>query len=504
MILNRRSFLAASTSLAASLITPSFAETSAMTFDRLRRMAASRAAVPHVPLPPTPAIGYDRYRSIVFRPDKALWKTEGTPFLADFFHAGNGAGPVTLFRTEDGAPIRYDRGSYDFFGLDSATIESLPNAYAGLRLHARLDGPAFSEFLVFMGASYFRALASGMRYGLSARGIAVDTGLPGQPEEFPAFTSFWLETPDRGAETVSLLALIDGPSMAGAYRLTARPGDTTRIDVEAEITLRHGVARLGLAPLTSMYHFSPSDPGTVADFRPSVHDSDGLAIETSGNDMLWRPLTNPGEPTLTRFAGRPSGFGLIQRARDFADTLDLEARYDLRPSAWIEPGHDWPDGDLVLYEIPTRDETSDNIVAFFEPQTQPAPGSSFRFSYRMSWGPEPASGGSSLLRARRIATGRGGLASDIESPDAKVVIDFRHDKQNEASSPSVALTDPPGNVRSATLVPNAVEGGWRVYCDVAPSRADDIRLWLEDDGHRISEIVIVPPAIAARREFDPA
>ena len=217
--------------------------------------------------------------------------------------------------------------------------------FAGFRVHFPVNTQAYKdEVLVFLGASYFRALGQGQQFGLSARGLAIDTA-ESSGEEFPRFVEFWIERPQPGAKELTIYALLDSPRATGAYRFVLKPGVTTVLDTDARLFLRKNVAKLGLAPLTSMFYFGGNQRPSREDYRPAVHDSDGLSIREATNNWIWRPLVNPKRLLVTSFAlSDPAGFGLMQRARSFEQYQDLEARYDLRPSAWIEPKGGWGTG----------------------------------------------------------------------------------------------------------------------------------------------------------------
>ncbi|MCX5926961.1 MAG: glucan biosynthesis protein, partial [Cyanobium sp. LacPavin_0920_WC12_MAG_63_22] len=209
--------------------------------------------------------------------------------------------------------------------------------------------------------------AKGHVYGLSARGMAIDTALP-SGEEFPRFREFWIQQPKPGDKHLVIFALLDSPRATGAYRLTLRPGSDTIVDVKAQMFLRDKVGKLGIAPLTSMFLFGANQPSKVLNYRRELHDSSGLSIHAGNGEWIWRPLNNPKHLAVSNFSvENPRGFGLLQRGRDFSHYEDLDDRYDKRPSAWIEPKGDWGKGTVDLVEIPTADETNDNIVAFWNP-----------------------------------------------------------------------------------------------------------------------------------------
>jgi len=382
------------TLLAGALVASSLGASAAnaFDFDDVAELARRKARAPYEPPDrrqpaELEALGFDRYRDIRFRPDRAIWRAEGLPFDLMFFHRGQSNPRVRINEVVGGEPrhLRYDSDDFDF-GKNTLSPEGWRNLdYAGLRVHYHLNGPEYKdELIVFLGASYFRSLAAGTRYGLSARGLAVDT-VGGQGEEFPYFLEFWAVKPAPDARTLRLFALLDGPRVSGAYQFDVAPGDETVVDVRTRLFLRAPVGTLGIAPLTSMYQFGENQPHRT-DFRPEVHDSDGLMVATGEGEWLWRPLINPPSTLTTSFSMRElRGFGLMQRDRNFASYEDTEARYDLRPSAWVEPVGAWGPGRVELVQIHTPNETNDNIVAYWVPQTVPAPGEPLELSYRLHW-----------------------------------------------------------------------------------------------------------------------
>ena len=353
-------------------------------WDSLTQLAQTRATQPYRAnsdkLPAELAsITYDQLRDIRFKTDQSVWRAQNLPFEVQFFHLG-------LYQTE---PVRIHElnadGTVNHLPYRSADFDQGKNTFdtsrwgdlghAGFRLHYPLNGQTYKdELVVFQGASYFRALGAGQQYGLSARGLAIDT-VGGTGEEFPRFSEFWLQRPAAGATEVTVLALLESPRATGAYRFVIRPGQQTTTTVNARVFLRAGagpVNTLGMAPLTSMFLSGENQP-MRSDFRPEVHDSDGLMMVTGEGEWLWRPLQRPKAVTVSSFAMQnPRGFGLMQRDRSFASYEDVEARYERRPSAWIKPLGDWGPGRVELVQLPTPDETHDNIVAYWVPQRLPA------------------------------------------------------------------------------------------------------------------------------------
>lgn len=364
-------------------------------FDSLRAEARRIAAAPYVA--PTRELAdywknltYDGHRDIRFRMESGLWWNDG-PFSIDFFHPGwTAKETVTLHEVDDGTvrPLAFDRGLFDYGKQVVPPGTPPPPGYAGWRARARLNSPDYmDEFLVFLGASYFRAVQAKGHYGLSARGLSINSGLPGVPEEFPAFTRFYLEKPTTGDRSLVAEALLEGESVAGAYRFTVTPGEITTMDIEAEITLRRPVQQLGMAPFSSMFWYGEGTHPRPYDFRPEIHDSDGLLIETADGGRQFRPLEmTAGQVRHCVFSlENPRSWSLLQRDRSYASYLDVEAAYHHRPSVKVEPIEGFADGRLHLIELPTNDETNDNVILAWEPAEPLEVGKAHRFHYRLHW-----------------------------------------------------------------------------------------------------------------------
>jgi glucans biosynthesis protein len=334
-------------------------------------------------------LGYDQYRDIRFRTQLGFWTGEDRGFSLDLLHAGFiYKVPVEVHVVEAGTPIpvRYTTRLFDFGPHLKVPPLHDQALLSGIRLRAPIHTPdRMDEFVVFQGASYFRALGTGQNYGASARGLAVNTAEP-SGEEFPSFRALWVERPERAAKTVAVHALQDSPSVTGAYTFLITPGKDTLMDVEATLFARRELSHFGIAPLTSMYFFASPEDHRFDDYRPQVHDSDMLAI-AQNDDWLARPLANPRLLQVSGFQTNDlRGFGLQQRAGAYADYKDLEARYELRPSIWVEPKEDWGEGQVELIEIPSDREFNDNIVAFWQPAQSLAAGESRTYSYWLRWG----------------------------------------------------------------------------------------------------------------------
>jgi len=352
---------------------------------------------------------YDQYRDIRFKPEQSMWAADKLPFRAMFFHPGYlFREPVVLneITATHQQRIRLTEEYFNYGDLIKNHGALPPEAgFAGFKLLSPLNqSDVFDELVVFQGASYWRALGKGQRYGISARGIAVNTGVDGMSEEFPGFREFWLKKPDLKDEIVRIYALMDGPSYTGAYSFKVRPGKDTIIDVRAVIFVRTAAKRLGIAPMSSMFWFGENSRRRFDDFRPEVHDSDGLAIRMGSGECLWRPISNDtGKLEFSFFEmEKCEGFGLLQRDRRFSAYEDGEAAYDLRPSLWIEPTSDWGPGNVMLMEIPTANELADNTVAMWEPEKTPQAGDRLEFSYRQHWtmDDDPSKAGGHVVATR--------------------------------------------------------------------------------------------------------
>ncbi|WP_306028451.1 glucan biosynthesis protein [Stappia sp. MMSF_3263] len=442
---------------------------------------------------------YDAHRAIRFRPDHALWKTEERNFELQAFYPGWVFGhTVDMFEVVGGEarPMGFSADDFEYREpLDPAAFNGVAfPGPAGFRLHYPLNRNDYrDELITFLGSSYFRALGRGNVYGLSARGLAVDTA-SGSAEEFPRFSRFYIERPEAGAREIRLYAELESPRVSGAYAFTILPGVETLIDVEAAIFLRGDVSRLGLAPLTSMYLFGENDRTGFDDFRPEVHDSDGLAILRGNGERVWRALANPARLQLSVFGDEnPRGFGLLQRDRAADNYLDAEARYERRPSVWIEPVGDWGKGAVLLAEIPTDSEANDNVVAFWMPEGGLSAGSEHRLRYRMIWARD-VEGDVPLARVLRTRTGRGGnSAAEGDANVRKFLVDFSGETLaglGEESAVEAKLGVNNGKI--AHLILNQMPGSdvWRLIVDVKRVDADqpvELSAALLLEGERLTE-----------------
>lgn len=333
-------------------------------------------------------MGYDQYRMIWFAERNALWRGTERPVQVDFLPAGylfDNPVKINALSDEKARPVIFDLSVFD----KTDNFPDLPAegmGFSGFRLRGELEKPGiFQEYAVFQGASYFRALGQGQVYGISARGLALGTG-SSRGEEFPDFREFWIEAPEPGSPDVTVYALLDSQSVAGAYKFKITKGENTVIEVESYLYPRKDLNEAGIAPGTSMFLFDETNRSNFDDFREAVHDSDGLLMQNGAGERIWRPLSNPRELGTSYFIdNNTQGFGLMQRARNLSDFEDLEAHYHDRPSLWVEPLGDWGPGYIGLIEIPTDKEVYDNIVAFWRPKDPLKAGEEHQFSYRLHW-----------------------------------------------------------------------------------------------------------------------
>jgi periplasmic glucans biosynthesis protein len=437
--------------------------------DMARQLAAKPFAPPDSTLPAELTnLQYPDFQTIRFKPDQALWSGQDTNFTAEFFHRGYlYKDRVDIFQVVDGHATRVPYNP-DLFTWDKLKPPTTDIGFAGFRLQHPLNRvDYFDEVCAFLGASYFRAVARGQGYGLSARGLAIKTA-DSSGEEFPLFRSYWLERPAPGSDAMTVHALLDSQSTAGAFRFVIRPGQETLFDTQVTLFPRVDIAQAGVAPLTSMFFFAPNDRSSVDDWRAAVHDSGGLALQTGHNERIWRPLDNPHNLQISTFADTsPRGFGLLQRARKFADFEDLEAVYQKRPSLWVEPLGDWGQGVVELVEIPSDKEVNDNIVAFWRPHDPLKAKSEFKLEYRLHWcwtEPEPGP----FAHAVQTRAGK-----SWNGDNRQFVIDFAGaalDPWKAEMPPKLDVGTDKGKIVNAVAEPNPDINGWRVSIELDPQK----------------------------------
>ena len=445
-------------------------------------------------------LDYAQYRSIEFRPEAAMWRGE-TLFELQFFHPGFiYRQPVRIHTVEDGRieELHFDRASFRYPASLAVAAEALTPelGYAGFRAHYPLESPDRSqEVAVFLGASYFRLVGSGQVHGLSGRGLAVDVVPPGN-EEFPVFREFWLLRPTPSATSLVFFALLDSPAVTGAYRFDLQPGAGTVLRVDVRLHARRDIAKLGVAPLTSMFLYGPNRARDFDDYRPQVHDSDGLLMRTGTDEWILRPLSNRRFVRVTSLRDRdPRGFGLVQRERRFDGYLDLEANYQRRPSLWVgTEDAAWGEGGVELVEIPTSSEFNDNIVAYWAPEQPFLAGETRRYRYRLATFDRRLEA-QSLMQVERTRVGWDALPGQSEPPPRthrRFVIDFSGaaDSALEGEQSVAAVLEISSGQASDPIVQALPDGaGWRATFDLIPDGANaaDMRLFLTADGARLSE-----------------
>jgi glucans biosynthesis protein len=439
-------------------------------------------------------IGYDQYRDIRFRPERAIWRGERRNFELHPLPMGwLYKSPVAISVVEGSAvrPLQPDNSLFEFGPLvGQPAADAPPMSFSGFRVNGPINRPnVFDEILVFQGASYFRGVSRGQSYGLSARGLAVDVAEQ-TGEEFPFFRAFWVETPGRASQQLVVHALLDSPSTTGAYRFRITGGAPTIVDVEVMLYPRRDIDHVGIAPLTSMFLFSGIDRSRLDDFRPAVHDSDGLSIANAAGERLWRPLANPKRLQVSVFSVQDlAGFGLAQRRRSFSDYEDLEANYERRPSAWIEPRGSWGNGSVHLIEIPSEEEIHDNIVAFWRPLERYSKDQAYSFSYRLSWPADVPLPAQTALVLNTFSGRSNG--ADRKAGAVRYAVDFAVPNLARARDlPQAALSATAGTVGTPVVLRNPATGGVRVDFLLTPGDADlvDLRLELKRQDKTISEV----------------
>ncbi len=442
-------------------------------------------------------LNYDQYRDIRFVRENGPWYNQKLPFEMQFFHVGSMfqyAVPINEIVQGKAKPIEYSSEFFDYGKNNFESEDFKIDGYAGFRIHAPLNTATYyDELIAFLGASYFRALGKGEKYGLSARGLAVDTALQ-TGEEFPVFREFWIRKPRKYSKDIKLYALLDSPSISGAYSFLVTPGKNTTVKVDAVLFPRKEINKLGIAPLTSMFLFGENTKNKFDDHRPEVHDSDGLLLWNGNDEWLWRPLDNSKYLRVSSFEdNNPKGFGLMQRDKNPEHYLDFESLYDLRPSVWVEPLGNWGEGVVQLVEIPSVQEIHDNVVAFWVPKKKIKAGKEYRFSYKLNWsGDVPFD--NLLAEVSATYTGVGGVSGMLETEKRKFVIDFsgaaldyKKDIESGELKPAVSVNE--GKIVGTHMIYNPLTKGATVYLDYKPSgKIAEFRVSLQKSGKNVSEV----------------
>lgn len=446
-------------------------------------------------------LNYNQYRAIRYNPDKAIWRDKAN-FEIQAFHPGfifTSSVKVNTVSAEGSIisqPYQTDNFIFDE-AADFLREKQFGNVgFSGFRIHYPLNsGDYKDELLAFQGASYFRLLSSGQTFGLSARGVAIDTA-EATGEEFPFFSEFWLLVPKAGDTRMHIFALLDSPSLTGAYRFELIPGLPSELHIDFSLYARKDVGKLGIAPLTSMFLYGENSVRRADDMRPEIHDSDGLIMQTSTDEWIWRALSNPTELRIVGLSDRnPKGFGLLQRDSDFDHYQDIGATYQTRPGLWVSPVGEWGPGHVELVEIPSPSETNDNIVAYWVPSAKLKKGESFSASYVLSsvgseFGPERL--------ARVTRTGNSwielpGSRAKISRSVRRFSVDFSAaaiDQLHESTPITADISSSRGDIKEVNVNKIPGDKGWRVsfVLDNTDQRSADMRLYLSLRGERISEV----------------
>lgn len=474
----------------------------AVDLDAITERARVLAEQPYEPPPSIPRVmrelSYDQYQGIRFDPANNLWAGTDSRFQVMFFPAGlfyTHPVKINVIEGEAVRPLAFRKADFSYSDPEIEKRVPADLGYAGFRLTFPLTGAQEqNQFMVFAGASYFRGVGRDNAWGISGRGIAVDTGLP-RGERFPAFVEFWLEQPSAAAESIRFFGLLDGEDLTGAYEFVATPGETTRLDVKAVLFPRNPIEQLGVAPLTSMFFYGENTARPRGEWRGEVHDSDGLLIEDGASgEWLWRPLLNPVHLEMDWFAVQAlAGFGLLQRDPAFGSYQDLGARYERRPGTWVEPQSDWGAGHVVLVQLPTDAETNDNIVAFWKPDEPMEAGARYRFDWTVAFGPgDPVASG--LARAVNTFVGDGGIVGGGNLPGTyRFVVDFSGGPLSGRAEGGEVLSRVTGldgtEVLEHFVEHNEALNTWRLSTLVKPEsgKSVSLRAFLSDGETALSE-----------------
>ncbi|RBP05167.1 glucans biosynthesis protein [Roseiarcus fermentans] len=516
--LSRRALVLGAAVLACAPVTPAGAQGVAAPqgaatpfgFQDVVKRARDLAAAPYdATIPPLPDglanLDYDAWRDIRFKSDKPLLGQQlNATFRLELFHLGHlYKRPVIINVLRDGipAPIPYATNLFDYGRNKVSANLPINLGFAGFRLKFPINAPhVWDEVVAFLGASYFRFLGRGQRYGLSARGLAIGGGRR-LNEEFPYFREFWIETPGPNAETISINALLDGESATGAFRFELTPGQDTYLETGVTLFARKTIPTLGLAPLSSMFFVGKNDRRFTDDFRSELHDSDGLLMHTGAGEWIWRPLSNPLAPSVSAFLDRdPRGFGLLQRDRNFSDYQDLDLAYELRPSYWIEPRDNWGEGKVELLELPTNDETNDNVVAAWAPNDPLEAGKSLTYGYRITalTMDQALSPGGRTVATFRVSPRALGSPESPPPGATRFLIDFAGGDlpfyMSDPSQVEAIATASNGRILRTFLTPNAHTRGFRAGVDVAvdSGQSTDLRVFLRSGPKALTETWTFP------------
>jgi glucans biosynthesis protein len=493
----RASYTWIASALVAALIPVSNAL--AFAFDDVVARAQQLAAGPYQPPVETPRfmreMGYDQYRGIRHQAQHNLWRDAHSGFQVSPVMPGSVYARIVPINEVNGSSVRRLAFRKEHFTFDEPELgQRIPDdlGYAGFELSYSLDRPAIEgKFLVFAGASYFRAIGKGGQWGLSVRGAAIDTGLA-SGEEFPDFIEFWLVRPRARASRMTVYALLNSPRLTGAHKFLISPGASTRLDVRAVLFTRDRIEQLGIAPLTSMYVYGENTPRPRDAWRPEVHDSDGLLVHDGSGDWIWQPLLNPSKITIHSFSAG-NEFGLLQRDTHFASYEDAETNYHRRPSAVVGLEQGFETGRILLVQLPTKNEFMDNIVAFWSPPGPVDGGTKLDLKYRLSFG-NPTIAQTKLGQVVNTFIGRDIIDATSMAGQYRFVVDFRGARldQLKADAPLVAAISAHEGTAILEHQLKRVDatGFWRLSI-LARAGADDplaLRASLNMNGRQVTEV----------------
>ena len=461
----------------------------AFEFNDVRAMAQKLASKPHQPstnrVPESLVnLSYDDHQGIRFDHRKALWRAERLPVWVEFFFPGAAQKDVVLLHEVNNEGVRRIPFKMEDFGYGERKLE-VPPGFAGFSM---IDGRKHLnefQFAAFLGASYFRMAGDGQVYGTSARGLAVHTMGPG-PEEFPIFDHFWIQRPVSNANSVTVFALMNSPSIAGAFKFVIQPGKETMATVNAALFPRRDITEFGLAPLTSMFLRGEAEPHLVSDPRPEVHDADGLLVHNHRNEWIWRPLEAGAAIRENTFMDDgPRGFGLLQRDSDFEHYQDRVAHYDRRVNVWVKPLGDWGPGIVRLIQLPSGREYFDNIVAYWQPAKGLRPGVVTELEYELRWGREEVSPNKlGRVTATYVERGKGG-----QSANPRFLVDFEGLSAFKNKLKAKVEHDVDVKLITCDVIKSETNDTVRLAVEIAKSdKPVDLRAYLVSGKQRKSEI----------------
>ncbi|GGE07220.1 glucan biosynthesis protein D [Aureimonas endophytica] len=465
-------------------------------FERLVEETRQLAARPYVPEVPRFAdvierIDYDQHQRLRYRKDETLELNNGQAPIR-FFYLGRYFKMPVGINVVDGGTSRQLIFDPKLFEIPAdSPAKELPDdiGFAGFRI---LEPHSERDWIAFLGAAYFRTSGELDQFGLSARALAIDVAMP-TPEEFPRFTDFYLGPSDIGGR-VKIACRMNSPRITGVLEMDVKKDGPIVMEIRSRYFAREAIARVGIAPLTSMFWYSETDRPRRVDWRPEVHDSDGLALVTEGGERIWRPLNNPAQVMTSTFGtGSPKGFGLLQRDRNFVNYEDDGVFYEKRASVWIEPKGEWPKGAVQLVEIPTDDEIHDNIVCYYLSEKPVEKGDALAYDYRLTWGKDqPNRPDLGEVVATRI--GRGGIPGQPRPAGVvKIVVDFdgglvaKLDRDAKGVEPVVSTSR--GTIEKIDAYSVKVDTAWRVVFDlkVEGQAPVELRLFLKDKDRALTE-----------------